>query len=216
MTDQHNWRDPAAIHRLLSWPSHICLNENDKVGQAQEADLMSLPLASHLLEIASAPGNCVLDPFGGVGTIGIAANRMGRTFIGCEIDPVRHNVGRSHLSSDSLWLQGSLTAFNTSHLIADALITSPPFGRKVGGRRLFDDLYYDEMKSVFARAHTIIREDGVAVIELMNWPEFPGGGELVFRFFEFVRELVFTSLDGAKISPTSSHTWITLWKKNIK
>ncbi len=211
-------QDPDARRRLLSWPSHLQVDGTERVGQAQEADLMSLPLASHLVEIASSPGDRILDPFGGVATIGVAANSMGRGFIGCEIDPARHAIGQSHLSPESVWFKGSLAAYDTSSLRADALITSPPFGRKDGDRRVFDHRYYDEMESIFARAGETVRDDGVAVIELMNWPEFPGGGDLIFRFFEFligdwsyVRELVFTSPDEAKISSIASHTWITIW-----
>jgi len=157
-------RNSDAWRRLLAWPSHIRVDGAERVGQAQEADLMSLPLASHLVEISSAPGDRILDPFGGVGTIGVAANRMGRNFTGCEIDPARHAVGQSHLSPDSVWFKGSLAAYDTLSLTADALITSPPFGRKDGDHRIFDCRYYNEMKLIFACAGGTVRDDGVAVI----------------------------------------------------
>lgn len=208
------WRE------LLSWPSHVQVDGTETVGQAQGADLMSLPLATHLVEIASAPGERILDPFGGVATVGVAANRLGRRFVGCEIDPARHAIGQSHLATDSVWFNGSLTALDTSSLRTDALVTSPPFGRKSRDRRIFDLQYYDDMRSIFARAASTVHDGSVAVIELMNWPEFPGGADLVFRFFEFladdwsyVRELVFTTADGSSISSIASHTWITIWLK---
>lgn len=221
MSDTQSFRrDINVRRRLLDWPSHVQVDGTERVGKAQEPDLMSLPLASHLVEIASAPGDHILDPFGGVATIGVAANKLNRRFTGCEINPARHAVGMSHLSPENVWFKGSLAVYDTSQLTTDALITSPPFGRKDGDRRVFDDRYYDEMKSILVRASGTVRDEGVAVIELMNWPEFPGGGDLIFRFFQFlkddwsyVRELVFTTPDESKISSIASHTWITIWMK---
>ena len=211
---------PETRRRLLAWPSHLQVDGIERAGRAQEADLMSLPLAARLVEIASAPGDHILDPFGGIATIGVAANKMGRGFTGCEIDPARHAVGQSHLSAKSVWFKGSLAAYDTSGLTTDALITSPPFGRKESDHRAFDHRYYDEMRSIFSRASGTVRDGGVAVVELMNWPEFAGGEDLVFRFFQFmtedwsyIRELVFTSPDQSNISSIASHTWITIWMK---
>lgn len=42
-------------------------------------------LLRHIIE--KAPGNVVLDPFMGSGTTGVACARLGRAFIGIEIDP---------------------------------------------------------------------------------------------------------------------------------
>jgi site-specific DNA-methyltransferase (cytosine-N4-specific) len=35
----------------------------------------------------SAPGDTVLDPFTGSGTTGAVALRLGRSFVGCELNP---------------------------------------------------------------------------------------------------------------------------------
>jgi len=42
-------------------------------------------LLRHICE--KAPGNTILDPFMGSGTTGVACARLGRKFIGCEIEP---------------------------------------------------------------------------------------------------------------------------------
>ncbi|NOZ22479.1 MAG: ParB N-terminal domain-containing protein [Planctomycetes bacterium] len=43
--------------------------------------------AAHFIRIFSNPGDTVVDPFVGSGTTGAAAVRLGRRFIGCDIDP---------------------------------------------------------------------------------------------------------------------------------
>jgi 16S rRNA G966 N2-methylase RsmD/ParB-like chromosome segregation protein Spo0J len=45
------------------------------------------PEAMHLIEKLTDPGNLVVDPFVGSGTTAAAAVRLGRRFIGCDINP---------------------------------------------------------------------------------------------------------------------------------
>jgi site-specific DNA-methyltransferase (adenine-specific) len=42
---------------------------------------------SWLVDRASLPGETVFDPFMGSGTTGVACAALGRTFVGCELDP---------------------------------------------------------------------------------------------------------------------------------
>lgn len=44
-------------------------------------------LLKHLIDIASQPGDLVLDPFMGVGSTGVAALALERRFVGMELDP---------------------------------------------------------------------------------------------------------------------------------
>jgi len=44
-------------------------------------------MCAHFIDLHSSPGQIVLDPFMGSGTTGVAAARLGRRFIGIEIDP---------------------------------------------------------------------------------------------------------------------------------
>jgi site-specific DNA-methyltransferase (adenine-specific) len=50
-------------------------------------------LMQHYIENSTQPGETVFDPFAGCGSTLIAAQRSGRYFIGCEIDPMWYNVG---------------------------------------------------------------------------------------------------------------------------
>ena len=45
-----------------------------------------IALPAHFIELHSQPGDLVVDPFMGSGTTGVAAIRLGRRFIGVEIE----------------------------------------------------------------------------------------------------------------------------------
>jgi site-specific DNA-methyltransferase (cytosine-N4-specific) len=49
----------------------------------------------------SAPGDTVLDPFAGSGTTGMVALRLGRSFVGCELNPDYVRLGRNRIIADS-------------------------------------------------------------------------------------------------------------------
>jgi site-specific DNA-methyltransferase (adenine-specific) len=55
-----------------------------------------------LVELASRPGEVVLDPFMGSGSTGEAALRLGRGFIGVEREPSWYEVARKRLQSTLL------------------------------------------------------------------------------------------------------------------
>jgi DNA modification methylase len=55
-------------------------------------------LASHFIGLHTAPGDVVFDPFMGSGQTGIAANRLGRSFVGCEIDPHWFEVAKTGIA----------------------------------------------------------------------------------------------------------------------
>lgn len=62
---------------------------------------MPIKLAQHLVAMCCPPGGLVLDPFAGNATTGIAANRLGRRFVGIEIDPDYAAAARRRLGDDS-------------------------------------------------------------------------------------------------------------------
>ena len=61
---------------------------------------MKVKLLSHLIKIASNPDDLVFDPFMGVGSTGVAAQRLGRNFIGCEIEKVYFDAACKRLEEE--------------------------------------------------------------------------------------------------------------------
>ena len=54
-------------------------------------------LAAHFIALHSQPGDVILDPFAGSGSTGVAAVRMGRRFIGVEIDEHWYSVAERRI-----------------------------------------------------------------------------------------------------------------------
>ena len=50
-----------------------------------------------LIENSSQKGDTVLEPFMGIGSTCIAANKSGRKFIGCELDNIYFDIAHNRL-----------------------------------------------------------------------------------------------------------------------
>jgi DNA modification methylase len=59
-------------------------------------------LAEHFIKLHTRPGDLVLDPFMGSGTTGVACVRMGRRFIGVEIDPGYFAIAQRRIAEAQL------------------------------------------------------------------------------------------------------------------
>jgi DNA modification methylase len=57
---------------------------------------------TRLLRVHSDPGNLVVDPFAGVGTVGVAAQALGRRYIGCESHPEYVRIANRRLAQTCL------------------------------------------------------------------------------------------------------------------
>lgn len=71
-------------------------------GPEKDAHPWQRPLAnvSYYLERFSEPGELVCDPLLGGGTTAVAAQQLGRRFIGCDVDPGAVAVTLERLGSD--------------------------------------------------------------------------------------------------------------------
>ncbi|HTE86757.1 MAG TPA: site-specific DNA-methyltransferase [Dehalococcoidia bacterium] len=58
-----------------------------------------LALVERIVEIATAPGDLLLDPFGGAGTLAVAAQRLGRRWVLIESVPEYAEIARRRLAS---------------------------------------------------------------------------------------------------------------------
>jgi site-specific DNA-methyltransferase (adenine-specific)/modification methylase len=81
----HTWNFTRQrdMHNFIESP--IC-SGNERTKDPVHPTQKPLRVLRRLLELATAPGDLVLDPFMGVGSTGVAAVELGRRFVGIEID----------------------------------------------------------------------------------------------------------------------------------
>lgn len=58
-----------------------------------------LSIMEWLVNLTTVPGDTVLDPFMGSGTTGVAATKLGRDFIGCELDKAFAETARRRINA---------------------------------------------------------------------------------------------------------------------
>ena len=58
-----------------------------------------LAMMEHIINSSSRPGGVVFDGFLGAGTTGVAAIRLGREFIGCELDPKHYTDAAARIQA---------------------------------------------------------------------------------------------------------------------
>ena len=63
-------------------------------------------LMAYLIQLVAPPGGVVLDPFAGSGTTGIAAARLGFSFVGCEMNPEYKKIAEARIAIEAA--QGKL------------------------------------------------------------------------------------------------------------
>jgi hypothetical protein len=63
-------------------------------------------LAERCIKAGTKPGDTVLDPFGGAGTTGLVADRLGRSAILCELNPEYARLARERITADAPLLAG--------------------------------------------------------------------------------------------------------------
>ena len=62
---------------------------------------MAIELARRCILIGCPPSGEVLDPFGGSGTTGLVADRLGRTATLIELNPITAEMARDRLNTDA-------------------------------------------------------------------------------------------------------------------
>jgi site-specific DNA-methyltransferase (adenine-specific) len=72
------------------------------VGRKRHPNEKPVGLVREMVLASSQPGDTVLDPFCGAGSVGVACQQTGRQFIGFEIDPAHHAVAASRMTTDTM------------------------------------------------------------------------------------------------------------------
>ena len=70
--------------------SKMCHDWSNPVGRKCHPNEKPVELMRQYVENSSTPGQTVLDPFMGAGSVGVACQETGRSFVGFEIDPVHY------------------------------------------------------------------------------------------------------------------------------
>ena len=60
----------------------------------------SIAILKPIIETFSKPGDLILDPFAGSGSTCVAAQQIGRAYIGIELDPTHYETASSRVSSE--------------------------------------------------------------------------------------------------------------------
>jgi DNA modification methylase len=63
-------------------------------------------LAEKCIRAGTKEGQTVLDPFGGAGTTGLVADRLGRSAVLCELNPEYARLARERITADAPLLAG--------------------------------------------------------------------------------------------------------------
>jgi site-specific DNA-methyltransferase (adenine-specific) len=79
--------------------SRVCGTFKERAGHVTQ---LPLPLVERILRVASNPGDLVLDPFAGTGTVLVAARRLGRRSLGIELSPETAEIARRRLETEGL------------------------------------------------------------------------------------------------------------------
>lgn len=132
-------------------------------------DRFSPELAELVITAYSAPGDWILDPFAGLGTSLVTAQRLGRFGIGFELNPERAQWAAQRLSPPNRLINASCVELGRHELPGFALaFTSPPYITV----RLEDDpwgpSYFADMQAIFRQVGNAMRPEGKVVVEVSN------------------------------------------------
>lgn len=93
----HTWNfsTQREMHNHIEAP--ICMGR-ERLRDPFHPTQKPVRVLSRLIELASHPGDLVVDPFMGVGSTGEAALRLGRRFAGCDLEPAYVDAARARLA----------------------------------------------------------------------------------------------------------------------
>lgn len=83
----------------------VVTGQRSKTYHAWQQDIHE---AIHLLRTFARPGDLVVDPFTGSGTVPLAAKALGLRFVGYEIDPGTHQVALKRMEQEPLTVEAFL------------------------------------------------------------------------------------------------------------
>src|SRR2546426_10760125 len=127
--------------------------------------------AANIVRRYTAPGELVVDPMAGSGTIGDVARALGRRAVSFDLAPRRPHILRADARSWPLLAQTAALAVIDSPY-SDNVVYSPD-SRCLGRNSCRDARFYEEMEKVASEAHRVLRPGGI-----LGWviaDEYRGG-----------------------------------------
>lgn len=97
------WAAPVWYRQTKGMPGGIRETDVLNVACAREADderhlcALQLGVIERAVKLWSAPGDIVLDPFSGVGSVGVRSVELGRRYVGTELKPSYHKQAIKNL-----------------------------------------------------------------------------------------------------------------------
>jgi DNA modification methylase len=94
----HTWNftRQKEMHNFIESP--ICMGR-ERVKNPVHPTQKPLKVLSHLIKLATHPGDLVFDPFMGVGSTGVAALQLDRRFTGIELDPLYFEAAQQRIEA---------------------------------------------------------------------------------------------------------------------
>ena len=85
------------MHRALSHAGTFVFNKNTPGGSVHPTQ-KPLPLMRDLVSLFASAGELVCDPFAGAGTTGVACIKLGRRFVGIEVNEEHFDTSCEQIS----------------------------------------------------------------------------------------------------------------------
>jgi SAM-dependent methyltransferase len=132
-------------------------------------DIFPLELAERVIASFTRPGDWVLDPFAGLGTTLVAAQRLGRRAVGFELNPARAAFATGRIHPPSRIVNAAAQELGRHPLPPLGLVfTSPPYITVRMEDEPWGPTYFDDMTAIFREAARHVRPDGHIVVEVSN------------------------------------------------
>ena len=99
--DMKKYSDGKQLRDVWEFP--LCQGKErikNDTGRAAHPNQKPMKLISRIVEMASEPGDLILDPFLGAGTTAVAANLLKRKWIGIENNPKYQEIAEKRIESE--------------------------------------------------------------------------------------------------------------------
>ena len=93
-------RPPLATFNMLHWSQMIGVYDDRLIHPTVHPYEKPVSLMERLIRIYTNPGDTILDPYMGSGTTGVAAVRLGRSFVGIEIETNHYLTAKERIENE--------------------------------------------------------------------------------------------------------------------